>query len=352
MRMSDDRGRGRRELAGILRDDLRRAEVESPSFERLVDYVEGRLTHEERAELEERLADDAVLRAEVDGLRELHGQMGGRAAAPPSRRPWVLAGLAAAAAVAAIALWLRPPPPERAGTGGSQAPAAVADLHDGDLRVVLTADGSVSGLPAIDPARRAAVAAALRGALPRPDGLDALRGGQRALMGRAASAGAFAPRAPVGTRVGTDRPVFRWTAHADARTYEVSVFDRELRPQATSGPVSGTEWQPQQPLAAGRVYLWQVTAQTARGRVSAPAPPAAEARFEVADAAVLAEVARARAAAPGSHLVAAVVLVEKGLLDEAEVELQALADENRGVPAAERLLLAVRGLRLEPEEAR
>ena len=85
--MSDDRGRGSRELAGILRDDLRRAEVESPSFERLVDYVEGRLTHEEREELEERLADDAVLRAEVDGLRELHGQMGGRpaAAARPAR---------------------------------------------------------------------------------------------------------------------------------------------------------------------------------------------------------------------------------------------------------------------------
>ena len=348
--MSDDRGRGSRELAGILRDDLRRAEVESPSFERLVDYVEGRLTHEEREELEERLADDAVLRAEVDGLRELHGQMGGRPAAAP-RRSWVLAGLAAAAAMAAIALWLRPAPPQRGRDGGSPAPAAVADLRDGDLRVVLAADGSVSGLPALDPARRAAVAEALRGALPRPRDLDALRGGPRALMGSAASPGAFAPQAPVGTRIGTGRPVFRWTAHPDARTYEVSVFDRELRPQAASGPVSGTEWQPPQALAPGRVYLWQVTAQTPRGRLSVPAPPAPEARFEVADASVLAEVARGRAEAPGSHLVAALVLVEKGLLDEAGVELQALADENRDAPAAERLLLALRGLRLEPEKA-
>jgi hypothetical protein len=354
MRMSNDRGHGRRELAETLRDDLRRAEVESPSFERLVDYVEGRLSHEERAELEERLADDAVLRAEVDGLRELHLQMGGRAAtsSPALRRPWILAGLAAAAAVAALALWLRPADvPVGGGSAGSQSPAPVAAFRDGELRLALAADGSVSGLPPIDPARRAAVAGALRGELPRPDDLAQLARGRRALMGKTAGPAAFAPQAPVGTRVATGRPSFRWTAHPDARAYEVAVFDQELRPQAASGPVSGTAWQPPQALPAGRVYLWQVTAQTARGRVSAPAPPAPEARFEVADAAVLAEVARGRAEAPGSHLVAALVLVEKGLLDEAEVELRALADENRDGPAAARLLLALDDLRKGPEPA-
>jgi hypothetical protein len=353
MRMSDDRGHRRRELAEILRDDLRRAEVESPSFERLVDYVEGRLSHEERAELEERLADDAVLRAEVEGLRELHGQMGGRAATAPTRRlPWILSGLAAAAAVATVAVWLRPAHGPGGG-GSSQAPAPVAAFRDGDLRLTLAADGSVSGLPTIDPARRAAVASALRGALPRPDHLAFLRSGPRALMGTTAGPAAFAPQAPVGTRVATGRPSFRWTAHPDARTYEVAVFDQELRLQAASGPVSGTAWQPPQALSAGRVYLWQVTAQTARGRLSVPAPPAPEARFEVADAAVLAELARGRAEAPGSHLVAALVLVEKGLLDDAEVELRALADENRDAPAAARLLLALRDLREDaPEPAR
>ena len=350
--MSNDRGHGRRELAEILRDDLRRAEVESPSFERLVDYVEGRLSHEERAELEERLADDAVLRAEVDGLRELHGQMGGRVTpvAPAPRRPWILAGLAAAAAVAAVALWLRPADvPGGGGSAGSQAPAPVAAFRDGGLRLTLAADGSVSGLPAIDPARRAAVAGALRGALPPPDDLTQLLPGRRALMGKTAGPAAFAPQAPVATRVSTGRPSFRWTAHPDARTYEVAVFDRELRLQAESGPISGTAWQPPQALPAGRVYLWQVTAHTARGRLSAPAPPDPEARFEVADAAVLAEVARGRAEAPDSHLVAALVLVEKGLLDEAEVELRALAGDNHDAPAAARLLLALHDLREAPE---
>jgi hypothetical protein len=332
--MSDDRD-GRRQLARILRDDLRAAEIESPPFERLAEYVEGRLSPEERAELDERLADDPVLRAEVEGLRELHRQMtGGRTAvdAPP-RRPWVLAGLAAAAAVAALALWLRGPGPERAAERAAVAsptPAPVAALLDGAVRVALGADGSVSGLPALDPAQRAAVAAALRGELPRPGGLDALRDGRQVLMG-ASQVHAFAPRAPVGTRV-TDRPVFRWTAHPDARAYEVTVFDGDFTRRAASGPVTGTEWRPAQPLAEGRVYLWQVAALTSGGRITVPTPPAPEARFQVAAPAVRARIEALRAPAPASHLLAALAFAEAGLLDDAEREVEALAAANPGSP--------------------
>ena len=163
--------------------------------------------------------------------------------------------------------------------------------------------------------------------------------------GNGSDAPSFAPRAPVATRVATGRPVFRWTAHPDARAYEVAVFDQDDRQRASSGALTGTEWQPPQALAAGRVYLWQVTARTGRGRVTVPAPPASEARFEVADAAVLAEVARLRAAAPSSHLVATLAFVEQGLLDDAEVELRALADENHDSPQVARLLLTLRSLR-------
>jgi hypothetical protein len=344
--MSEDRD-GRRRLARILRDDLRAAEAESPPFERLAAYVEGRLSPEERAELDVRLADDAVLRAEVDDLRELHRQMtAGRTTAPSApRRPWLFAGLAAAAAVAAVALWLRAPGPEPAAERAvaSPTPAPLAVLRDGELRVALAADGGVSGLPALDPAQRDAVAAALRGELPRPGGLDALRDGRRALMG-AAQPDAFAPQAPVGTRV-TDRPVFRWTAHPDARAYEVTVFDGDFTRAAASGPLTGTEWRPAHPLAEGGVFLWQVAALTSGGRITVPAPPAPEARFEVAAPAVRARIEARRAPAPASHLLAALAFAEAGLLDDALREVEALAAANPGSPEVARLREGLAALR-------
>ena len=150
---------------------------------------------------------------------------------------------------------------------------------------------------------------------------------------------------PVGTRVASDRPAFRWSAHPDARSYEVSVFDQDLRKRAGSGRITGVDWTPERRLPRGRTYLWQVTAITPHGRVTAPAPPAPEARFEVVDEVVLAELERRRAAAPGSRLLAAVVFSEAGLLDAADAELHALADDNPGSPEVARLLDALRGLR-------
>ena len=142
-----------------------------------------------------------------------------------------------------------------------------------------------------------------------------------------------------------DRPTFRWSAHPDARRYEVAVFDQDLRRQLASGPVEGTDWTPAKPLARGRTYLWQVTALAGRERVTAPAPPAPEARFEVASSAVLAEVEHERAQAPTSHLVAALAFVQAGLLDDAEDELRALAADNPGSPEVTRLREALRTLR-------
>jgi hypothetical protein len=264
----------KRQLDEFFRDELRLSRAEAPSFDELAAYVEGRLDPEARSLLEERIAADPALRQEVDDLRALHAQM-----ARPRRamvRPILFAALAAAATIAAVAVVLWHRPAEEARPLVSPSPALVATLKDGDLSH-------------LDPAMRETVRSALRGALPAPQGLESLASGPATLMGPE-TAPAFAPRSPLGTRVRADRPTLRWTPHPAATRYEVAVFDSDLQKQMASGPIAGTEWTPTKPLARGRTYLWQVTALAGGQRVTAPAPPAPEARFAVAGADVMAQV--------------------------------------------------------------
>jgi len=323
----------KRQLEEFFRDELRLSRAEAPSFDELAAYVEDRLDSERRALLEERMDSDPVLRQEVEDLVALQAQMAQSRRAARRSQPRRLAVLAAAAAVAAVAVKLWHSPAEETRPLASPSPALFATLKDGDLSH-------------LDPSMRDAVRSALRrGVLPAPQGLASLASERTTLMGPEAAA-TFALRSPLGTRVGADRPTFRWRPHPAATRYEVAVFDADLQKQLASGPVATTEWTPPTPLARGRTYLWQVTALAGGQRVTAPAPPAPEARFAVAGADVMAEVEKRRAQAPGSHLVAVLSLVEAGLLDDAEAELAALAADNPGSPEVARLresLAALRG---------
>ena len=351
----DPTGRGpddaKRELEEFFRDEMRLARAESPGFEELAAYVEGRLDPQASALLEERMEADATLRQEVEDLRTLRAQMARPRSTAPRQLAWRIGLLAAAAA--AVFLWLRPSTVKApGGPSVPPSPAPVAALKDGGLRLALSAGGALSGAPSLEPSLRDAVAAALRGALPAPPSLEALSGGGGTLMGAGPGPADFAPVSPLATRVLADQPTFRWTPHPRARAYEVAVFDSDLRRQLASGPVAAAEWRPAKALPRGRTYLWQVTALAGGERVTVPVPPAPEARFEVAGDAVLSEVDRRRASAPGSHLVAAIAFVEAGLLDDAEPELRALAADNPDSPEARRLLDALNRLRRRAEAPR
>ena len=319
----------KRQLEEFLRDEIRLSRAEAPSFDDLAAYVEDRLDSEQRALFEERMDSDPVLRQEVEDLRALQTQMARARQARARRLPFAALAAAAAIAAAAVILWRRPPmePPPAA----SPSPVVVATLKDGDLS-------------RLDPAMRDAVGAARQGTLPAPRGLGALMSGPGTLMGPETAA-TFGPRSPLGTRVSADAPTLRWSAYPGATTYEVAVFDQDLRKQLASGPVAATEWTPAKPLARGRTYLWQVTALAGGRRITAPAPPAPEARFAVAGADVLAEVEARRAQAPASHLVSVIALVEAGLLDDADAELGALAADNPGSPEVARLRESLARLR-------
>jgi hypothetical protein len=253
-------------------------------------------------------------------------------------------GWAAAAAVMAALvgglLWTRggtpPVGPEVTAGPTPGAPAAVARLEDASGPVSLRADGSVTGV-AVPPALLPFVADAMRsGRLQVPATRADLAVSRVTPMGASDDEASFGPLSPLSTLVRSDRPTLRFAPHPGARGYVVSIYDLDLEPVASSPVLRATEWTVDRALPRGRTYLWQVEARTPAGRVTAPAPPAAEARFHVGSAD---EAARVEAAVgSGSHLAAGVALAQAGFVEEAAEHFERLAALNPGSTEAKKLL--------------
>ncbi|HEX4961255.1 MAG TPA: zf-HC2 domain-containing protein [Thermoanaerobaculia bacterium] len=204
-----------------------------------------------------------------------------------------------------------------------------------------------AGLEALPAGLRQEVAAALRDRrLERPAGIADLIVAGSVLRGLARSS-EFALGSPLGTAVIDGRPTFRWSALPGARSYQVRVFDRDFNPVAQSGSLSskGTEWTPGEPLAAGRVYAWQVAAHRGSEELMAPGPSSPQALFRVLPETQAAAVRSAAREAGSSHLALGVVYAHAGLCDDAERELGAAAREGPEPEAARELLASVEGWR-------
>lgn len=347
-------------LEAFFRDELRAAEAGAPSPEDLAGYVDGTLDADRREALSLALADDAVLQQELADLVEMRSAL--RSAAW-RRKAIAFVSLAAAAGVALGVAALFEPRVSRVRDTASNAapPATTADtmallrLRDAGGVLALGADGTLggAGLAGVPDDLRARVAAALRSGRPAvPDEVRDLGAPALTLMGGGdAGGGRFAVLAPLATVVRSDRPTFRWSAHAGARAYVVSVFDQDLNRRASSGETRGTLWECTLALERGRTYLWQVAALTSGGgRVVAPAPPQPEARFRVLASDAAAALRERLRASGGSHLVAGVLLAEAGVLDDAERELRQLVAANPGSPEAQRLLTALRRSRASAKQ--
>jgi len=254
----------------------------------------------------------------------------------PLRRLAVVAALAAVlVAVAGLSVWLAERTPQR--------PAV--ELVDGSGRVGLGPQGQLLGLESLPAEWRRDVAAALRtGHLDRPRGVADLAGAEPALRGPAAAA-PFTLLAPIATAVAGGRPTFRWTPLAGAESYAVKVFDPDLRPVTTSGPLTATEWAPGQPLPAGTVYAWQVVARRGGEDLIAPGPQSPPALFRVLAPDQARAVASAAREAGGSPLALGVLYARSGLVDDAERELARVVAANPGSATARDLLASVRAWR-------
>lgn len=207
-----------RETVRKLVEQLAAFEPAHPSFDEIAGYVDGTLDPISREIVATHVEDCARCRRELRDLR----------AFTKPRRRWIGWAAAAVIALAALLILVRPQPTPELPT-----------LQTNPSPLVLRGNRQPSTVN-LEPA----------------------------------------PLTPLGAVVTSDRPTFTWSAVPGAR-YRVEVFDTSFRPVAASDIVTVPQWTPPRPLPRGATYVWQVTAITPAGSITAPRPPAPEARFMI-----------------------------------------------------------------------
>ena len=118
----------------------------------------------------------------------------------------------------------------------------------------------------------------------------------------------------------------------------MAVFDAGYEEIARSEALSGTSWTPSEPLPAGVDLTWHVVADTGAGEISSAGPHSAEAVFRVLTAEAAADVEAGEAHYRHSHLMRGLLYTRHGLLNDAEREFRALAEQNPDSPVARTLI--------------
>ena len=224
------------------------------------------------------------------------------------------------------------------------APPVVAQLNDGHGVLSLDQSGKLSGADNLPPAYQDRVKKALTSpALERSSQLQGLTRPPSTLMGSNNQPREFAVIEPVGEVLLSNRPSFRWSAMEGATAYVVEVYDEQFKLVASSPQLTERTWTTS--LARGKVYSWQVKATKDGEEVTAPHPPAPQAKFRVLDQAKAIEIAKAKRDYASSHLTLGLLYADAGLLREAEQEFRLLWRANPNSDVARNLLRQIQGLR-------
>ena len=234
------------------------------------------------------------------------------------------------------------------GTTGidSSSPIAVT-LKDGERVVTLDSRGQISGVAANAPGVQRLLATVLRSQrLEKPPILDRLIREPGTQLDITRQSSSFALQRPVGTVIQSDHPTFSWEPLEGASSYIVSVFDAQLNEDARSKVLSTTTWTTPRALQRGAIYRWQVIAVKDGREVVMPSPTAPEAKFKVLEQQQAEALVRARQSYANSHLALGVLLAQRGLLDDAETELQALVKDNPTSSVARKLLESLQAWRV------
>lgn len=321
-------------LAQLLGDD--EADVHL-TYEQLEGLVDGCLSSTEHIRAERHVSDCPSCRDDAAHLTALAAQIRPRSSHEPvnseRRGPSIwrttLPYLAAAAAIILAVVVLR-----------SRDSGVRLVERQGTLTVL--PDGRFRGLEGLAPEALSEVSQAwLAGHVEIP----ALPGSGRTpgvLLG-----GSVAPReqpaAPLGF-VASDRPLFEWRGEGSATDYQVHVFDATGVEIARSSSLRERHWRPDVALPREQLLTWQLVFREDGVERVSPAPPAAEARFQIVAAATAAQLEAARIASGGSHLVMGVLFARAGLVGEARGEFQALVAANPEADRVKRLLGSLSGV--------
>ncbi|HEX6285155.1 MAG TPA: hypothetical protein VFZ71_09785 [Pyrinomonadaceae bacterium] len=220
----------------------------------------------------------------------------------------------------------------------------VAQLNDGGRVLTLDQQGKLSGADDLPPAHRSLITKALSTQrIEKSPELQGLTRPPSSLMGSGDPKDKFSISGPVGDVLLTNEPTFRWTAMEGAKGYVVEVYDPQFNLVASSPQLTDLSWTTT--LARGNVYSWQVKAIQESAEVTAPRPPAPQAKFRILDQAKANELARAKRSLGSSHLTLGLLYADAGLLSEAEREFRLLRNANPNSELARNLLRQVQALR-------
>jgi len=226
------------------------------------------------------------------------------------------------------------------------AATVIAQLNDGDGQVILDREGKLSGADRLPPAYQQMVKDALTTQqLTKSSLLTGLTRPGSSLMGGSERRNQFSVIEPVGQVIFSDRPTFRWSSLDGATGYVVEVYDEKFNLVVTSPQLTDQSWTAAPPLKRGEIYSWQVKAVKDGQEFKAPRPPAPQAKFRLLDEKKANELMQVRRAYASSHLTLGLLLVQAGLLDEAEQEFRALQKANLDSELARKLLSQVQAWR-------
>lgn len=219
-------------------------------------------------------------------------------------------------------------------------------LVDGGNILSIDSKGRLSGFESASAGERQLIKRALTsGYLSTARVLARLTGPSASVMGGSTNREPYALLSPVATVVESRTPTLRWHSQSGAGGYVIAVFDGNLDEVSVSERISSTEWTVTRPLRQGRIYTWQVKVFIDGDTVKLPRTDEPDAKFSVLDRSKANAVRRAREKHAGSHLMLAAVYAEAGMIDEAERELEQLAQANPNSAIARQLLRNLKSLR-------
>ena len=258
---------------------------------------------------------------------------------------------AAASLMLAFFSLTRPSPPQFAAheTGGT--PTSECKLLDNTREIRFDWGGTInlaSTLPPadLDAVNRICVAALRNEPLPASPALASLRSATTVWRGQ--QSGASVPLKiirPTRTLIKPGRADFQWRTATGVQNYTVHVVDDETQEEVVTSPTifpsanaSICEWSEGGSLSPGKRYRWYVATVVNAQEIDVPQAQEPPARFSVLSEEELARVNEANQANQGDRLIDGLLDLQVGLLDDAEVDFQALLEERSQTSEGKTLL--------------